>query len=122
MTEDQPPSLDFIAGLINKCGVFMWVKQKALEVPVFQVKMELEERILLEMIKAKLGLQEKIYEYKYKDKSFLLLLIRRRSVIESTIIGVFDGKFWGKKKIQFDAWKNKFYEKKLEFVYKHHNN
>jgi hypothetical protein len=121
MTESQLPSLDFIAGLVNKCGVFMWVKQKNTEVPVFQIKMEVEELPVLEMIKAKLGLQEQIYQYSQKNKPYVLLLVRKRSVIQTTLIPTFDGRFWGKKKTQFNVWKNKFFERRLDFVYKYHS-
>lgn len=121
MTESQLPSLDFIAGLVNRCGVFMWVKQKESEVPVFQIKMEGEELPLLEMIKIKLGLKERIYQYLQKDKPYILLLVRKRSVIQTTLIPTFDGRFWGKKKIQFEDWKNQFFERKLNFIYKYHS-
>lgn len=121
MTETQLPSLDFVAGLVNKCGIFMWVKQKESEIPVFQIKMEADELPLLEMIRAKLGLKEKIYQYLQKDKPYILLLVRKRSVIQTILIPTFDGRFWGKKKIQFESWKNKFFEKRLEFAYKYHS-
>lgn len=121
MSETQLPSLDFIAGLVNKCGVFMWVKQKGSEIPVFQIKMEAEELPLLQMIKFKLGLKEKIYQYLQKDKPYVLLLVRRRSVIQNILIPTFDGRFLGRKKIQFEDWKNKFFERRLDFVYKYHS-
>ncbi len=121
MTETQLPSLDFIAGLVNKCGVFMWVKQKNTEIPVFQIKLEAEELPLLEMIKSKLELKEKIYQYTQKGKPYVLLLVRKRSAIQTVLIPTFDGRFWGKKKIQFEEWKNKFFEKRLDFVYKYHS-
>lgn len=121
MSETQLPSLDFVAGLVNKCGVFMWVKQKESEVPVFQIKMEADELPLLEMIRSKLGLKEKIYQYLQNGKPYLLLLVRKRSVIQTTLIPTFDGRFWGQKKFQFDEWKNKFFERRLEFVYKYHS-
>ncbi len=98
----------------------MWVKQKQTYVPVFQIKMPISERPLLEMIETKLGLRETIYEYKYANRQYLLLLIRRRSVIENVIIPTFDGRLFGSKQAQFEAWKNKYYERKLSFIYKHY--
>jgi len=121
MEENYSPSLDFIAGLLNTGVTFMWVKQKEDEVPVFQIKMQLSQRPLLELIKNKLGLKEHIYEYRYTSRQYVLILVRRRSVIENTIIPTFDGRLFGSKRIQFDAWKKKYFEKKLEFVYKHYD-
>ena len=82
--------------------------------------MEADELPLLEIIKAKLVLKEKIYQYLQKDRPYVLLLVRKRSVIQTNLIPTFDGRFWGKKKTQFDEWKNKFFERRLDFVYKHH--
>ncbi len=121
MIKNELPSFDFIAGLVNKCGVFMWVKQKKSEIPVFQIKMEVEEMSLLEIIKARLELKEKIYQYTQKNNDYILLLVRKRSVIQTKLIPNFDGRFWGKKKIQFELWRDKFYRKKLDFIYKNHS-
>ncbi len=114
------PSLDFIAGFFSTGATFMWVKQKNVKVPVFQIKMQISDRDLLETIKLKLGLKEKIYEYKYKNTNYLLLLARKRSTIENIIIPTFDGRLFGNKAIQFENWKNKYYQEKLNFVYKHY--
>ena len=121
MEENYLPSLDFICGLISTGSAFMWVKQKESEVPVFQIKMQPSQRHLLELIKSKLGLKESIYEYHYTKRRYLLILVRRRSVIENTIIPTFDGRLFGPKRDQFETWKKKYFEKKLEFVYKHYD-
>lgn len=121
MDENHSPSLDFISGLISTGASFMWVKQKQTEVPVFQIKMHISERPLLELIKQTLGLKEVIYEYNYASRQYVLMLVRKRSVIETTIIPTFDGRLFGVKKDQFEAWKKKYFEKKLDFVYKHYN-
>lgn len=114
------PSLDFIAGLINTGATFMWVKQKETEAPVFQIKMHISEKLLLEMTKEVLGLKETIHEYNYGSRNYALILVRKRSVIETVIIPTFDGRLFGSKRIQFEAWKKKYFEKKLDFVYKHY--
>ncbi len=121
MDEELTPSLDFIAGLINTGASFIWVKQKETEVPVFQIKMHISEKPLLELLKQKLGLKEVIYEYNYASRQYVLLLVRKRSVIETAIIPTFDGRLFGAKKTQFEAWKKKYFEKRLDFVYKHYN-
>lgn len=116
------PSLDFIAGLVVKEGSFLWVKQKQHLVPVFQIKVPIKEFALLELIKEKLSLSENIHKYSYRDKTFGLLLVRKRSTIEHTIIPAFDGRLFGAKKVQFDSWKDLYYQRKLNFLYKKSKN
>lgn len=125
MTETNPlnsnlPSYDFIAGILTTTGSFLWVKQKNSEVPVFQLKMRSGDFELLELIKAKLGIKESIHQYIHQDRSYSLLLIRSRRTIETILIPTLDGRLFGQKRIQFDLWKKKYFEKKLEFVYKKH--
>ena len=121
MQQTDLPSFDFIAGLIAGEGSFMWIKQNGTEVPVFQLKMHATERPLFELLKTKLGLREKIYEYTHQERHYVLLLIRKRSVIENIIIPTFDQRLFGNKRIQFEAWKKKYFEKKLDFIYKHYS-
>lgn len=113
-------SIDFIAGLIAGAGAFMWIKQSGQETPVFQLKMHADEKQLFELIKEKLGLKEKIYEYTHQDRHYVLLLVRKRSVIEKIIIPTFDQRLFGLKKLQFELWRDKFFQKKLSFIYKQH--
>lgn len=115
------PSLDFIAGLVVKDGSFLWVKQKQYLVPVFQIKIPIKEINLLELIKEKLCLSEKIHRYNYQDRAFGLLLVRKRSSIENIIIPAFDGRLLGVKKEQFELWKNLYYQRKLNFLYRKSN-
>lgn len=114
------PSYDFIAGLLTGTGSFLWVKQKNSEVPVFQLKMQSGDHELLEFIKARLEIKESIHQYIHLGRKYSLLLIRSRRTIETKLIPIFDGRLLGQKKIQFEAWKKKYFEKKLDFVYKHH--
>ncbi len=123
MSEINPPTLnlpsyDFIAGLLTSTGSFLWVKQKNSEVPVFQLKMQSGDHGLLELIKAKLEIKEQIHQYTHQNRTYSLLLIRSRRTIETKLIPIFDGRLFGQKQIQFDLWKKKYYEKKLEFAYK----
>ncbi len=115
------PSYDFIAGLLTATGSFLWVKQKNSEVPVFQLKMQSGDHELLELIKAKLEIKEVIHNYTHQNREYSLLLIRSRRTIETVLIPIFDGRLFGQKRIQFDLWKKKYYEKKLDFVYKHYS-
>lgn len=112
-------SLDFIAGLIAGEGSFMWINQNGNQIPVFQLKMHADERPLFELIKAKLALKDKIHEYTHQNRHYVLLIIRKRSTIENIIIPTFDQRLFGLKKKQFDAWRDKFYQRKLLFKYKY---
>ena len=123
MTEDTPltldlPSYDFIAGLLTNTGSFLWVKQKKSEIPVFQLKMQTDDHDLLELIKTKLEIKESIHQYIHQGRAYSLLLIRSRRTIENTLIPIFDGRLFGQKQIHFDLWKKKYYEKRLDFVYR----
>ena len=111
-------SYEFIAGLLTSTGSFLWVKQKNSEVPVFQLKMQAGDHDLLELIKTKLGIKESIHQYIHLGRKYSLLLIRSRKTIETILIPILDGRLFGQKKLQFDLWKQKYFEKKLEFVYK----
>jgi len=115
------PSYNFIAGLLTSTGSFLWVKQKNSEVPVFQLKMQSGDQALLELIKAKLEIKEVIHQYSHQNRNYSLLLIRSRRTIETKLIPIFDGRLFGQKQVQFDLWKKKYFEKKLDFVYKHHS-
>ena len=115
------PSYDFIAGLLTSTGSFLWVKQKNSDVPVFQLKMQAEDYALLELVKAKLGIKETVHQYSHQNRSYSLLLIRSRRTIETVLIPIFDGRLFGQKQIQFDLWKKRYFEKRLEFVYKKHS-
>ena len=115
---NELPSYDFIAGLITSTGSFLWVKQKKSEVPVFQLKMQQGDYELLRLIKTKLGINESIHQYIHQGRQYSLLLIRSRRTIETMLIPILDGRLFGKKQVQFELWKKKYYEKRLEFVYR----
>jgi hypothetical protein len=119
MEPTKLPSLDFIAGLISAEGSFLWSNQKGNEIPVFQLKIQGKEKILLDLIKMQLGLKEKVYEYRHQNRHYALLLVRKKSTIENILIPFFDERLLGTKKSQFEVWKNKYFEKKLNFIYKY---
>ncbi|MEK7680801.1 MAG: LAGLIDADG family homing endonuclease [Patescibacteria group bacterium] len=120
-SEAELPTIDFIAGLINTIGAFMWVRYNAREIPVFQIKIQVDQIELVQLVKQKLGLNEIIHKYRHQNREYALLLVRKRKTIESIIIPSFDGRLFGKKALTFDNWKKKFYEKKLEYIYAQHS-
>ncbi len=117
----QLPSFDYIAGLLTSTGSFLWVKQKNSEIPVFQLKMQSGDFELLELIKARLEIKESIHQYIHQGHGYCLLLIRSRRTIETVLIPILDGRLFGQKRLQFDLWTKKYFERKLEFVYKKHS-
>ena len=111
-------SLDYIAGFISSAGSFMWIKQRLQDIPVFQLKIEKDDKILLEMIASRLGLKERIYEYTHQGRSYAMLLVRRRKTIKEVIIPTFDQRLFGTKKEQFDKWRDRYNLESLNFRYK----
>src|SRR3989338_4746548 len=116
-TDSDSLSLDFIAGLIAGEGTFMWINQNGQEVPFFQLKMHADKNPLFELIKKRLGLKEKVHEYTHQNRHYVLLLVRKRSVIENVIIPLFEGRLFGTKKGQFERWRDIYFQKKLSFIY-----
>ncbi len=108
------PSFDFIAGLIAGGGSFLWIHQNGRRLPVFQLRMHATERPLLELLKQKLGLNEPIHEYTHERRHNVLILVRKKSVLENVIIPVFNGRLFGKKAAQFDLWKEIFFQEKFK--------
>ncbi|MBI2443683.1 MAG: LAGLIDADG family homing endonuclease [Candidatus Magasanikbacteria bacterium] len=109
MEQKQPKiSLNFIAGIISVVGSFLWVRQGKQVLPVFQLKMQAENKQLLEIIKARLGLPEKIYQYAHQNRHYALLLVRKRSSLEKLIIPTLKNKLYGPKQAQFNRWMDKF--------------
>jgi len=107
------PSLDYIAGVVETSGSFFWVKSGKKENPVFHIKLIGKERAILELISQKLGLGGGVYEYLHGGRHYALLIVRKRSVIERVIIPTFDQRLLGTKKIQFEAWRDRFNRQQL---------
>lgn len=114
----EPPSLDFIAGLIVGEGCFTTIKQGSQEVHAFQLKMHADERPLFELIINKLDLKEKIHEYTHQERHYVLLLIRSKEVLIKKIVPAFDGRLYGIKKIQFEKWRSSLVNHILNSKYK----
>lgn len=112
-------SLDFIAGLIAGEGSFMWIKQNSREIPVFQLKMHVRDKELLEMVRDGLDLSESIHEYLHQNRHYAMLLVRKRKSITEKIIPLLSGRLFGFKKIQFEEWGKKFLEEQEKWLYKY---
>lgn len=112
-------SLDFIAGLIAGEGSFMWIKQNGREVPVFQLKMHVRDKELIEMVRDGLDLNEPIHEYTHQNRHCAMLLVRKRKSIAEKIIPLLDDHLHGYKKIQFEEWRKKFAKEREAWLYKY---
>jgi hypothetical protein len=111
-------SLDFIAGLIAGEGSFMWIKQNKQEIAVFQLKMHVLDKKLVEMVRDGLNLDEPVHEYNHQNRHYVLLLVRKRKTIAEKIIPLLDGRLFGMKEIQFQNWKKKFEQRREDWLYK----
>ena len=80
---------------------------------VFQIKAHIDEKPLIEMIKAKLDLTEKIHEYTHDGRHYVILLIRKRWVIANKLIPALDGRLFGIKKHQYIQWRDEFFKNLL---------
>jgi len=100
--------LNTLAGIISVAGSFMWVKQNNRLKPVFQIKLEDRLFPVLLAIKEGLELDEKIYRYSNQNRKFALLLIRKRSTIEETLIPWLENRLFGPKKKEFEFWVQKY--------------
>ena len=108
------PSFDFIAGLATGHGSFFWIHQNGGRLPVFQIRMHISEKPLLELLKEKMNITESIHEYKNKGRHSVFIIVRRRFVLENIIIPVFNGRLFGKKAAQFELWKEIFFQDKFK--------
>jgi len=116
-TKKELPSLDYIAGLVSSRGNFGWAKKGKRIIPFFQIKIHRSELSTLKLVKAKLGLREKIYEYCHQNRNYALLLVRKKLVLEQTIIPSFEFRLFGAKQKQFEKWKKRFYRIWLAKLY-----
>lgn len=111
------PSLDYIAGLTAGCGSFMITNQGVRKVHVFQLKLQVEDKQTLEAIRTRLGLDEVVYEYNHQNRHYALLIVRSKITILKNIIPVMDERLFGTKKVQYDNWKESFYQSVLNSKY-----
>ncbi|PIR97978.1 MAG: hypothetical protein COT89_01870 [Candidatus Colwellbacteria bacterium CG10_big_fil_rev_8_21_14_0_10_42_22] len=79
-------------------------------VPTFSINMHEDNRNLLELVKKQMGLENKIYIYKSKDKDGYnrakkaLLIVRGYGAIKNIVVPYFYGQLVGGKAIQFKQW------------------
>jgi hypothetical protein len=111
-------SLDFIAGLVCGEGCFSWFIQNGKQrVAAFSLKMHYKDKDLVMAVRDSLGLKEPVHEYNHQGRHYVMLVVRKRKIIEDVIIPAFEGKLSGSKKNQFEHWKKRFYQGKTNWKY-----
>jgi hypothetical protein len=108
-------SYDYIRGLIEGEGCFTFCtvgfpgnKKK---LPTFSISMHIRDKNLLELVKEKLKLRNKIYEHKPKPRinrfnkeTMCFLIVRDIGQLKNVIIPLCYKRLVGHKGSQFDAW------------------
>jgi hypothetical protein len=109
---------DYIRGLIDGEGSFTFSTNKksdgtSIKIPVFQLKMHIRDKDLVEGIRDYLGLGNKIYIYHHPGKDgynrgpTATLMVRDFGSLKNIIIPFFYERLAGHKAIQFDEWLEK---------------
>lgn len=103
------PSLDFIAGVIEVHGNFIWEKHNDTPFPCFRIKIQKKQGELLNMIVRKLRLNTKVSYYIHDSREYAIINVRRTSEIEDKLIPALEGRLWGNQKMVFEKWRDTIY-------------
>lgn len=116
---NRPLTNDYIRGLIDGEGCFTFhpatdsTTRKIRKVPTFSLAMSARDKDLITLIRDRLGLKNKIYEYKprfrkdgYKRQRMIVLLVRDLGQLKNIIIPFFYKQLIGYKATQFENWIN----------------
>lgn len=112
MAERTKISFDYIRGIVEGQGSFGFTRSGlgGNIVPTFQIKLGINNKELLESIKDKLGLRNKIYLYYYpgkektKREEQAILMVRDFEQLKDVIIPFFYKQLIGYKGNQFVEW------------------
>ena len=128
-------SYDYIRGLVEGEGCFTFSKiSKNRKIPSFAIGMSRRDKELLYLVKEKLKLRNKVYEYPprirkdgYKRGGMCMLVVRDFGQLKNIIIPVFYEKLRGNKAKQFEEWLEKIGSdpdvlESFRFLYKLHVN
>ena len=107
-------SYDYIRGLIDGEGCFSFcsipANGKKVLLPAFMLRMAIRDKELIERVRDKLCLKNKVYCYSYQGKDGFkrqpqaVLIVRDLGALRRTIIPLFYKKLIGHKGKQFEAW------------------
>ena len=108
-------SFDYIRGLVDGegCFTFCWSGSGSSRqrIPTFSIGMIDKDYLLLEKVKTKLGLKNKVYQYSSRKRSdgysrdgMAILIVRDFGQIKNIIVPLFYKKLIGNKSKQFEDW------------------
>lgn len=128
---------DYIRGLTDGEGCFTfctagWMGMHKRKIPAFVIAMSKRDKDLLTLVKEKLGLRNKVYEYKprsgkdgYKRDGMAILMVRDVGQLKNIIIPLFYKSLAGNKSKQLEEWIEKIgadpaVPEPYKFIYKLH--
>lgn len=105
-------SYEYIRGLTEGEGTFTFSTNRkfGIKVPAFAIKMHARDKKLLEGVRDKLGLTNRIYQYDHqrndghKRDPQAMLIVREFGQLKNIIVPFFYKKLYGNKAAQFQAW------------------
>lgn len=105
-------SYDYIRGLTDGEGTFTFSprKKSGTKVPAFSIKMHHRDTMLLEAVRDKLGLSNRIYVYDTKSYDGhnrapqAMLIVREIGNLKNIIVPFFYKSLVGNKRLQFEEW------------------
>jgi hypothetical protein len=134
MDSPKEPSYDYIRGLVDGEGCFTFCKAgaggKRIKLPTFAIGMSGRDKKLILAIKEKLGLRNRVYEYRprfrkdgYKRDGVAVLMVRDVGQLKNIIIPLFYRGLIGNKMRQFEDWVEKIgndpdVPERYKFIYK----
>ena len=135
--ENKKLSYDYIRGLIAGEGCFSFCtvptlgkSGKRLKIPAFILQMSKQDKDLIYLVKEKMGLRNRIYEYgprKTKDmfnrQGMIILNVRDFGQLKNIVVPFFYKKLIGFKAKQFEDWLEKIgndpnVQENYRFIYK----
>ena len=133
---DRNITYEYIRGLIEGEGCFTFCRVglpgSKKKVPTFSISMHIRDKNLMQLLKEKLKLHNKIYEHKPKPRinrfnkgAMCFLIIRDMGQLKNIVIPLFYKKLIGYKRKQFDEWLEKIgtdpdISEHYRFLYKLH--
>jgi len=106
---------DYIRGLTDGEGCFTFCSVPAqdgskVKIPAYILRMSVRDKNLIELVRNRLKLKNKVYTYDYPGKDGYnrqpqsVLIVRDFASLRNVIIPLFYNKLYGYKRIQFVAW------------------
>ncbi|MEK7566342.1 MAG: LAGLIDADG family homing endonuclease [Patescibacteria group bacterium] len=106
---------EYIRGFIEGVGTFTFTTSsrgfnKKVKIPTFQLRMNIRDKRLIELIRGHLGLKNRVYVYHYpgtdgaKRGPQVMLIVREIGNLKNIIIPFFYDKLVGYKAAQFNKW------------------